>query len=300
MTTPDPTTTSTPETTQTTPASATETLDGTQPAPDAETSDQTGAPDAAETGEDEDREQRRNRVSFQDRISQLTSRRRLAERERDRALSRAQTAEAELARIQRLNPEQLSYDEREDLRLRRVSLDSEVRRARQDARFAEEDTRLTAEEVRQERNSTFVEKVRAAEKTNPGLYDRFNAIPVTESMAQFIAESDLGVELAHLLTTKEVQAEVDRIIDLTFSDPRRGIHPDPADVERANRMLARLEARVTKAPPARKTTTAPNPGTTLNGKTPVQTVSLRDLASREEGTAEYIRRRQEAWKKGGH
>jgi hypothetical protein len=63
--------------------------------------------------------------------------------------------------------------------------------------------------------------------------------------------------------------------------------------------LARIEARIDKATPPRRTTTAPNPGTTLNGSnTPPAEVSMQELAAKGEDASEYIKRRRAQWAKG--
>lgn len=250
-----------------------------------------GEPEAAKEGEDE---KKKNRVPYDERIRQLTSRQRLAERERDRALARAHQAEAELAELRKKNVADLSYDQRERLNLDEALAERDLRQARLEARDRLSEFEQTREEARIARNQSFIEKLQEAEARMPGLYQSFARIPLTEPLAEFIGESELGVEIAHFLTKPENAKVLDELNELTFSDPRQRIYPRGEDLARANRIMARIEGRLEKAPPIRKATTAPAPGTTLNGATPSAGPKTYAEMTDAEAAAYERKRRKEA------
>ena len=246
--------------TETAPASqetpkATETTAPEQPKTD------TGEPAAEKTGEDDKGPKKPNRIDAKERVQQAVRRQRLAERERDAALRRLSELEKP---IRPENYEQLDYEARDTIRVREAVRDESAVAARTEAERLEHERREAWAEARDARNEAFVEKLRDSEAANPGIFDRFSSVPVTEDMAQFIADSELGVEIANYLSQPANRREVDQLVRLT--DPR--MQPSREDLREADRILSRIEGRLSRAPPTRKATTAPNPGTTLAGANP--------------------------------
>ena len=235
-------------------SSATETPNPSQTPP--ETAPDSGEPAAEKAGE-EDRK-KPNRIDAKERVQQAVRRQRLAERERDAALRRL----AELEQpIRPQNFDQLPFEERDSLRVREAVRQETAATARTEAERMEVERREAALEARDARNEAFVEKLRDSEARSPGIYDRFASIPVTEDMAAFIADSDRAVEMADYLSRPEARREVEQLVRLT--DPR--MRPSREDLREADRILSRIEGRLSKAPQVRRATQAPNPGTTLGG-----------------------------------
>ena len=84
----------------------------------------------------------------------------------------------------------------------------------------------------------------------PGLVEKFCALPrVSEAVAEFVAESERGAEVAYFLTQNPNEAT--RISSL---------HPYHAGIE-----LARLEGRLQAAPVVRKVSQAPPPPPSMPG-----------------------------------
>lgn len=250
-----------------------------------------GEPAADEQGQDEGKDKKRNRISASDRIQQLNGR--LKERghtirSKDQTISRLR---AQLNELQRpllpagTDPESLDFNARETLRTREAVRAENANQVRQNIRAEEAAINDELEAARDERNTTFQEALQEFEARDPGVFERFAKITVTEDMAEYISGSELAPELASYLTKPANAAELRQIQALT------GRSATARDVAEANRMLARIEARIEKAPTTRKHSTAPNQGTTLNGNVPPPgSKSLRELA--ESDTSAYVARRQ--------
>lgn len=232
----------------------------TDPASSPAATPESSAPDAASTGED-DKGKKPNRIDAKERVQQAVRRQRLAERERDAALRRI----AELEKpIRPQNFDQLDFEQRDQLRVREAVRAETAESARAEASVKEAERQEAYIEARNARNEAFGERLMEADKANPGLYERFASVPVTEDMAQFIAESDLSVEIANYLSMPANRREAEYLSRLT--DPQG--RPTREDLREADRILSRIEQRLSKAPQTRKATTAPNPGTTLAGGNP--------------------------------
>lgn len=155
-------------------------------------------------------------------------------------------AQAELQRLkQPLRPPgpDASQDE-----IDRYNVKAAVResRAEEVAQAAE----VAQREVASKRFETFTAKAEAAAERMPGLVDKFLALPVVSTeIADFVAESDKGAEVAFYFTANP--GEADRISRLPAY--QQGIE------------LARIEGRVTAASQVRKATAAPPPPPAMPG-----------------------------------
>ncbi len=224
---------------------------------------QDGEPEAATEGQ-EDKAKSKNRVSFKERIQQITRRSRLTERERDRALERAERAETENRRLmQRLNGQELSPEERQAAEVERTLNNRDARQARQEAASLNREAEVEEHNGRVEAFAELVDK----DTRFPNLIREFNRVPVTPVMARFIMRSEDPVAMANYMAQSANRDEVEDLIDLMQPD-RRGRPPRAEDVEEAMDRFATIRAKLKAAPPARTTTNAPAPGTTLKGKSP--------------------------------
>lgn len=224
------------------------------PAPEAATQDQNTQQPAAETqakhgtpepqegtpeGSGEDESKKANKVPAKERIQQLTA-------ERNEWRMRAQAAEQEAQRLrQPLTPPgpEATQDE-----VDRFNVKSAVREAKAEevAQAAEE----AATRAWQSMRATFEAKADAVADRMPGLKDAFLALPVVSNeVANFVADSERGAEVAYFLTQNANEAT--RISRLP---------PYQQGIE-----LARIESRLTAAPQVRKTTTAPPPPPKMPG-----------------------------------
>ena len=206
---------------------------------DAENTDQ-----GDEAQDEQSKPKKRNRNTAQERISELTARLRAAE-------SAARSAERRLRELNKpvqqngKAPEELSFDEAEALRLRKA-----IRAER--AAEVEHERDLQQNQAVAHRNAVFAAKVESVAERMPDLWQRFDQVPVTETAAEFIVESEKTVELAHYLASNP--READRIARIGKVDPRREA------IE-----LARIEGRLEKAPTTRKVSAAPPPHTKIAG-----------------------------------
>ena len=225
-------------TTTETPAPAAEKPEDTQP-PAAEKQD-SGTPDAEKEGQPEGKEDgSKRKKTAGEYIEQLKS-------ERNSARARAAAAEAELARLRqplRPPPPDASQDE-----IDRYNVKSAVResRAEEVAQAAE----IAKQEAALKRYETFTAKAEAASERMPGLVDKFLALPVvSEEIAEFVAESEKGAEVAYYFTANPNEAS--RISRLPSY--QQGIE------------LARIEGRLQAAPQVRRNSAAPPPPPAMPG-----------------------------------
>jgi hypothetical protein len=250
-----------------------------------------GEPAADKSGEDQQyKGKEKSHVNATERVQQAQRRQKPAERERDKALRRINDLERS---IRPQNFDQLDFEARDSVRVREAVRQETAESTRAEAVRAEEERREALAEAWDARNEAFIEKLNAAEAANPGLFDRFASVPVTHEMAEFIAASDMSVEIANYLSMPANRREADHLARLT--DPRG--QPSREDLREADRIMSRIEARLSKAPQVRKATTAPNPGTTLNGTGAPANLSLAELAGKDDMAA-YSARRKAAWKEG--
>lgn len=236
----------------------------------------TGEPAPEQAGEGKEKDQGR----FGRRIQQLTAKN--ASLRRDLETANARLAQMERSSREPANADELTYDQREELRLQRA-LD------RRDANRDRDAIREISRETHETRAELFRAKCEAvADRLPENFYQDFGSLSVTPDMAEFIANSDVAPELAVYLTKN--RAEADRLSELT--DPRRATR---ASLREADQLMARMESRLQRAPKVRQATTAPNPGTTLNGGAPPP--AAKTLAE-EDDMEKYAERRHAAWKKG--
>jgi hypothetical protein len=90
---------------------------------------------------------------------------------------------------------------------------------------------------------TFAAKIEAAADRFPDLWQRFDQVPCNQFAADFIAQSAVAPELAHYLASNPREAGA----LARMPDSHAGI------------ALARIEARISRAPAARRISSAPPP-----------------------------------------
>lgn len=221
-----------------------------------EPSDDAGEPAAAKAGADkgEDaaaRKRRRRHQSAQNRISQLTADKRALERKVARFEAQAKTSAVQ-------PPDEHDFDDPAafQVAVATYAADAAANKTRQ------EDARNAAVDAVDTRNMIFLERVEAAKDRMPDFEEVFHdRLPVTEAMADVIAESEKGPELAYYLGKN--QTELREIANMP-----------PIQAARA---LGQLEGRLTRSG-AKKRSTAPKPVKKVTGKSDVAEPALEDLS----------------------
>ena len=230
-------------------------------------------------------EPKRNRVPASVRIAQLNGKFRTEK-------ARADYLQGELDRLtQRQQPpkaiEDMSFDEREEFRLRRA-LDS------RDAERTQAELQRSEEEAHNARRDMFLERMESAKDRIPAdTLDKFSKMAVTPVMANLIMGAEQTPELVHYLTTNPQAAQ--SLADLT--DPKRLSRMTPTQAAEAAAEAAFEMARITaglKPAQPKKVSTAPAPSTTLNGGTTPPAKSLEE----EDDMSAYAARRKASWAKG--
>lgn len=211
------------------------------------------APPGGEQGDDG---KSKNKVKARDRIDQLTAKNHDLRR-------RAEAAEANLKQLQqglKPPPPTAPQEEHDDFRVRKAVRQERVDEASQEAQNA-------VSEARRAVFDTFQAKADAARESFPNLVDNFCKLPkVSSEMADFVADSDVGAEIAHHLV--ENPAEAERIAGLSSFEQGKA--------------LARIEASIGK--PGRRASNAPPPvpntpgSPSTGGKTP-ETMSMEEYAA---------------------
>lgn len=241
-----------------------------------------GQPDPAKTGAEDEGEKKSR---FQGRISQLVQQRRDADARAAAAEEQARELARQLREIRSKPREDLDYDQREDLRLQTALDQRDMRSAQHQAEAARQEALTLSAQ-------TLHAKLEAAADPDIKPFMEDETFPLTDHMIEFISDSDKAPELAkHLVQNPRV---ADQLARLTFRNARRS--PTVEQLRAADRILLRLEAQLAVAPPApRKTSNAPNPGTTLRGG---QSVSEQPSLNEVDDMEAYAERRREMWKKG--
>jgi hypothetical protein len=235
-------------------------------------------------GEGEGEDDKRQRTDrFNRRIGQLTQQRNDLRRQLNEALSENERLKA--PRRPNVNPDELSFDERENMRL-----DDALRR--RDADRLQSQVASLHDQERQTVHETVIAKVESFgdEETAAALRE----IPLTEDTVDFLADHENPAAIVkHLRDNPEVAK---RIFRLTFTgDGRQRGTATRASLREADRILTGIAAGLKNLPRPRTATNAPDPGTTLRGGAPPPgTPSLNEIQDAET----YVKRRQEAWKKG--
>jgi hypothetical protein len=216
--------------------------DGTPGTPESNAQEGSGAgePAAAKPLEGKQGEQERRKESVQERIDKAVFKQREAERREAAALARA----AELERKLQPPPANAPLEELDRYERRKDLVDWRVDELRSEAR----DANSHAVEAAYEK---FAARAEAVADRIPDLIERFSDpnLPVSKIMGEFVADSEKGAEIAHFLADNPTEAA--RIKSL--SDAHQGV------------ALARLEARLSVAPPIRKVSTAPTPPPSIAG-----------------------------------
>lgn len=232
--------------------------------PAAETTPPQGAdtnkPDARAEGESDDQTKDKPRKGASERIGELYGRMKSAERERDQAL-----AEVERLRKPVVDAKEwdgLSFDQQQSAQVRQA-----VRTERADELEREAEHR--ARDAAEQRAAMFAERVKAVADTIPDIEAVISdqSLPVSETGARFIQESEKGPQVAYWLGQN--RAEAARIARM---------EPLQQAFE-----LGRIEQRISAAPTAKRVSTAPAPVPTVGGggspgpKSP-DTMSVGDMA----------------------
>jgi hypothetical protein len=199
--------------------------------------DPAATPDGAKGDE---AEQARKKQTVQERINEVTAKRRDAERRAEAAEARA----ADLERLYRSPPDpNLPFEEQESLNRRKDSAAFRVDELRYEAQQGREEAWENVKAAAQAKAEAFADRM-------PDLWGKLKALPeLSSASVKFIAESDKGAEVAYHLANNP--AEASRL---------KSLHPLDQGIE-----LARLEARLSVAPQVRKVSTAPAPAPTVTG-----------------------------------
>lgn len=239
------------------------------PGESAETSE---APPEPEKSEDDQAAPKKPKVTYPERISQITAARRQAEADATLAWSEVARLKADLQRLEQQPLDQLPFEQQDAIR---------HRTAVKEAFFEEKLAAAQQQEafVRQTEAAAFQARIEAVKDRIPDfaavvMRDPAAGGPVIgEFGAHFIANSEKGPEIAYYLAKNTSEAlRIDRL---------------PVGMQGAE--LARIEARVTAAPTVRKASQAPAPVATLGGsKSPA------GKEPSEMTMTEYI-----AWRNGG-
>jgi hypothetical protein len=215
------------------------------------TADKEGPADDA--AKDEDSEPKRTAKA---RISELYGQKKAAERAADQALRELRETQRQLQEIrQNTDPNDWQQQQRAD-----------VRSAVKEERLTQlhQEAVNSAQAAVELRERGFMAKVEAARERMPDLDDAlrtFSQLPVSETAADIISESDKAAEISYFLAKNEGEAR--RIA---------GLPPHKQAYE-----LAKIEARVSPAVP-RRTSNAPPPVPMVGASSAPSTPSLKEMS----------------------
>lgn len=215
--------------------------------PPVETTEAAAPAESAPGPEPEASEQeqpKKPKVSFSERISQITAARKQAEAERSIALKEIERLQQELERL-RGQPADIPFEQQDANRVREVLKEEKLAEKQQEIQTRDQ-------VIKEARAATFMAKVEAAADRMPDLLEKFAAVPVSEAAAEIIAESDKAAEIAYYLANNPREA--------------REIASLPAHQQGAR--ITRIEAKLSAAPQVRKVSQAPAPVPALKGGTP--------------------------------
>lgn len=215
------------------------------------TADKEGPADDA--AKDEDSEPKRTAKA---RISELYGQKKAAERATDMAVREANELRRQLQEIQKTtDPNDWQQQQRAD-----------VRSAVKEERLTQlhQEAVNSAQQAVELRERGFMAKVEAARERMPDLDDAlrtFSQLPISETAADIISESDKAAEISYFLAKNEGEAR--RIA---------GLPPHKQAYE-----LAKIEARVSPAVP-RRTSNAPPPVPMVGASSAPSTPSLKEMS----------------------
>lgn len=240
------------------------TEDQTTPAESEAAADQAQTPDTEDSREEQsDEPKQKPRSRFQERIDNLTQARRDAERRAEQAERKAALAYQRLQRAGLVDPN--DWDATQAATVSKALAESQIEDARAEYEDAARQRETLDIETRAARKDAFVDRVQESLDRMPDFFQVFNdSLPVTDHMAELIAESPSGVEVAYYLGKNPNEAA--RIASL------------PLLKQAAE--LVRLEARVTP-PKTRKISNAPQPPTKISGAAASAGKSITDMSISE-------------------
>lgn len=221
-------------------------------------------------GEDEQSKPKKRGGGFQDRIDKLTAQK----RELERRLADVTTPKGADAAADDARPDRSKFADYEEWH----RADTRWETRQEFNRIQRENAQREYARVSAERIGTLKTELAEAAAEDPAFAKAWKTVsadgfPVSDSMGEFIAESDNPTAVIEWLASNPAEAE-------------KLYSASPAQVARA---LARVEAKQAQAPPAR-TPQAPPPPPTVGGRSTPR-VDLAKLASNN--TEEYIAKRRE-------
>jgi len=234
---------------------------------------------AAEEPKDDDK--KKNRVPAQERINQAIRRQRMAERERDRALRELDRMKTSSQPAKPL--EEMTYDEREEHRIRKViqERDTEVvRSAAEDAEF----------EARVASTQRLLSELEMESERFPNVHEEILKINLSPDTADFLANKAKDkAAFAHYLVNNPEVAE--RLYQNT-KGPRANRYT------REDALIEMAEINASLRRPQRRPTNVADTGTTLSGGKPPSAQSLVELAEGDDMRAYQERRRRQEARQG--
>lgn len=231
------------------------------PKPDAQKSE--AKPDQAspEAEKPETEEAERKKRDFKSRFNEVYGKMKQNEAEAISAKREVARLYAELEKLKSTPTDNLSFEQQEEIRLRGT-----VKAESLDQASASAEAKLR--ELQRAQIDVFQTKVEAARERMPDFDQVFtDRTPVSEVATDFIVDSERGAEIAYWLGKNPTEAL--RLYNLP---------PVKQGVE-----LARLEARLSAAPQARKVSQAPAPVPTLGGSS-----APAEKTPQEMSMAEYV------------
>ncbi len=201
------------------------------------------APDVADQKPDVEEAERKKR-DFKSRFNEVYGKWKQKEAEVVSKSREIERLSAELEQIRSTPSDQLTFEQQEEMRLR-----STVKAERLDQ--AKAGVQDTVRELQRAQFDAFQARVESVREQIPD-FDQVvyrNEVPISDVTTDFLVDSDLGPQVAYWLGKNPADA--------------RRIYSLPPHRQGAE--LARIEARLSAAPQARKVSNAPAPVPTLGG-----------------------------------
>lgn len=215
-------------------------------------------PESAESAGDQPESEEKStpetpKKSAAGRISQLYAEKKAAEARAAAHLQELERLRSQIAQDRQTPIDQLPYEQQEAARFRQMMREDRLEQTQAEAQRYEA-------EIAQKRAETFRAQVESAKDRMPDFDQVFTSdLPITQVGADLIAESERGAEIAYYLGKN--RSEAARIATL------------PPHLQGAE--IARIEAKLARAPAARKVSQAPTPPPVISGAT---SATLKDPA----------------------